>query len=83
LRLVVTDEGPGIAAADLPHLFERFFRGAEARRQASGSGMGLAIVQGLLGAQGGRVWVEDGHEGGARFSLSVPAAIRLGADESP
>jgi two-component system sensor histidine kinase KdpD len=81
LRLVVDDNGPGIATGDLPHLFERFFRGSEARRHASGTGMGLAIVQGLLDALGGRVWVENRFERGTRFSISVPAASRVSADD--
>jgi two-component system sensor histidine kinase KdpD len=81
LRLVVDDEGAGIAAADLPHLFERFYRGSESRRHASGTGMGLAIVLGLLNAQGGRVWAENRQERGARFSMFVPAASRVSVDE--
>jgi two-component system sensor histidine kinase KdpD len=81
LRLVVDDEGPGIAAADVPHLFERFYRGSEARRHASGTGMGLAIVQGLLNAQGGRIRVDEHLGRGARFSIFVPAASRVSVDE--
>jgi two-component system sensor histidine kinase KdpD len=83
LRFVVDDDGPGVAAADLPHLFERFYRGSEAQRHASGTGMGLAIVQGLLNAQGGRVWIENRVEGGARSSISVPAASRASVDDFP
>jgi two-component system sensor histidine kinase KdpD len=81
LRLVVDDEGAGIAAADLPHLFERFYRGSQAQRHASGTGMGLAIVQGLLNAQGGRVLAENRPERGARFSIFVPAANRVSVEE--
>jgi two-component system sensor histidine kinase KdpD len=81
LRLVVDDEGAGIAAADLPRLFERSYRGSAARRHASGTGMGLAIVQGLLNAQGGRVWAENRPERGARFSIFVPAVVRVSVDE--
>jgi two-component system sensor histidine kinase KdpD len=81
LRFVVDDDGPGVAAADLPHLFERFYRGSEAERHASGTGMGLAIVQGLLNAQGGRVSVEHRVEHGARFSILVPAASRISVEE--
>jgi two-component system, OmpR family, sensor histidine kinase KdpD len=81
LRFVVDDDGPGVAAADLPHLFERFYRGSEAQRHASGTGMGLAIVQGLLNAQGGRVWIENRFERGARCSISVPAASRISVDD--
>jgi two-component system sensor histidine kinase KdpD len=81
LRLVVDDEGPGIAAADVPHLFERFYRGSEAQRHASGTGMGLAIVQGLLNALGGRIRVEKRSERGGRFEIFVPAASRVSVDE--
>lgn len=81
LRFVVDDDGPGVAAADLPHLFERFYRGSEAQRHAPGTGMGLAIVQGLLNAQGGRVWIENRLERGARCSISVPAASRASVDD--
>ena len=76
LSIVVKDEGPGIAEADIPHLFERFYRGREARRHSAGAGMGLAITRGLLAAEGGRVWAENRPEGGAQFSIAVPGAIR-------
>jgi two-component system sensor histidine kinase KdpD len=76
VRFAVDDEGPGVAAVDVPHLFERFYRGREAQRRVSGTGMGLAIVQGLLTAQGGRAGVEDRAEGGARFTMFVPEASR-------
>jgi two-component system sensor histidine kinase KdpD len=81
LRLVVDDDGAGVAAADVPHLFERFYRGTAAQRHAPGTGMGLAIVQGLVNAQGGRVQVEDRPERGARFSIFVPAASRISLDD--
>lgn len=72
LVLAVHDAGPGISAADLPHLFERFYRGESARTRSSGTGMGLSIARGLLAAQGGRVWVENDPAGGAVFTISVP-----------
>jgi two-component system, OmpR family, sensor histidine kinase KdpD len=78
LSIVVRDEGPGFADADLPHLFERFYRGREASRHATGAGMGLAITRGLLAAEGGRVWAENRPEGGAQFSIAVPGTIRAG-----
>jgi two-component system sensor histidine kinase KdpD len=79
LSVTVRDHGPGIDAADLPHLFERFYRGAASRGRIAGSGMGLAIAHGLVTAQGGRIRVENCSEGGARFWLIVPAERRVAA----
>ena len=76
LRIVVGDEGHGLAPEDLPHVFERFYRGRAARALAAGTGMGLAITRGLLAAEGGRVWAEHRPAGGAQFSIAVPAASR-------
>jgi two-component system sensor histidine kinase KdpD len=76
LRVTVLDQGPGLDPAELEHLFERFYRGRSARRAAFGTGMGLAITRGLLAAGGGRVWAENAPGGGARFSMTVPGAIR-------
>jgi len=74
LLLAVRDHGPGIAPADLPHVFERFYRGSSAKARASGTGMGLWIVRGLLAVEQGRVWAENCPDGGARFTIVVPAA---------
>ena len=79
LTLNVRDRGPGIATNDLPHLFERFYRGREAGRRAVGTGMGLSIARGLLAAQHGRVWAENCAGGGAQFTIVVPAKSRLTA----
>jgi two-component system sensor histidine kinase KdpD len=76
LTIAVRDQGAGIAPDDLPHLFDRYYRGVEARVGAAGSGMGLSIARGLIAAEGGRVWAENPPGGGARFSLFVPAAQR-------
>ncbi|MCX6550991.1 MAG: DUF4118 domain-containing protein [Acidobacteria bacterium] len=77
LRLAVRDRGPGMSSQELPHLFERFFRGgSDARRLAFGTGMGLAITRGLLAAQGGRVWAENHPDGGACFTMSIPTPAR-------
>lgn len=76
LTLAVRDHGPGIGAQDLPRLFERFYRGANARKLAFGTGMGLAITRGLLAAQGGRVWAENLPGGGACFTMLVPTTSR-------
>lgn len=74
LEIRVRDHGPGIEAADLPRLFERFYRGAQARARPGGTGMGLWIARGLLSAQQGRVWAENCTDGGASFTVVVPAS---------
>jgi len=71
LMIAVRDYGPGLSSADLPRLFDRFYRGAQARRVA-GTGMGLSIVRGLLAVERGRVWAENCAGGGARFTIAVP-----------
>ncbi|MGC4084004.1 MAG: ATP-binding protein [Vicinamibacterales bacterium] len=76
LLLQVRDRGPGIADADLPHVFDRFFRGQTGSMRTSGTGMGLWIARRLLAVQGGRIWVENLVDGGARFSLRVPGPSR-------
>ena len=79
LRIIVRDAGPGIAPEDADRLFESFYRGAAARRQRSGTGMGLAITRGLLAAQNGRVWAGNHPDGGATFTLAVPVTCRPAA----
>jgi signal transduction histidine kinase len=72
----VHDHGPGIAPADLPHLFDRFYRGGAARHRTSGTGMGLWIARGLLAAEHGRVWAENQPGGGAEFTIVVPVVAK-------
>jgi two-component system sensor histidine kinase MprB len=75
--LVVQDEGPGIEEADLPHVFERFYR-APAARSTPGSGLGLAIVKQVADAHGASVSVANAPGGGAVLSLSLPLAVDVG-----
>lgn len=70
--LTVRDDGPGIPEAELPHVFDRYFRGSRAR--ASGSGIGLAVVAALVRAHGGTVEAGNAAEGGAVFTVRLPAA---------
>ncbi len=70
-RLEVADQGPGIPAAELPHIFERFWRG-EAGQRAGGSGIGLAVVAELVRAHRGRVQVASDPGHGARFTVLLP-----------
>jgi len=76
LVVTVRDRGPGIAPADLPRLFQRFYRGAAAKAHGAGTGMGLAISRGLLAAENGRIWGENAPDGGAQFTIVVPAEVK-------
>jgi len=67
----VRDHGPGIAAEDQPHLFDRFYRAADARSKP-GSGLGLAIVDQIVRAHGGTVSVANAPDGGAIFTVQFP-----------
>ena len=74
-KLEVRDEGPGIQAADLPHVFERFYRGEKTRaREEGGSGLGLSIVQGLARAQGGDAAIRSTEGAGTTVSVWLPLA---------
>ncbi|MGZ6271570.1 MAG: HAMP domain-containing sensor histidine kinase [Candidatus Limnocylindrales bacterium] len=70
--LAVRDDGPGIPAAALPRVFERFFR-ADPARAGSGTGLGLAIVEEFARAHGGRAFAENLAGGGARVGVVLPA----------
>jgi two-component system sensor histidine kinase MprB len=70
--LTVRDHGPGIAEADLPHVFDRFYRAAAARA-LPGSGLGLAIVRQTVDDHGGRVSLANGDGGGALLTLRFDA----------
>jgi two-component system sensor histidine kinase MprB len=70
-ELTVRDHGPGIAAEDLPHIFDRFYRGAEARGRP-GSGLGLAIVRQVAAQQGGAISAEPAPDGGTLMRLRLP-----------
>ena len=72
----VRDNGPGIDPGDLPHIFDRFYRGA-ADRARTGTGLGLAIVRQVAEQHGGSVVASNVSGGGAEFALRVPANTRL------
>ncbi len=71
--LRVEDTGPGIPTEELPHVFERFWRGS-AGSGTVGTGLGLAIVQALVAAQGGTVGVESRLGTGTAFQIEFPMA---------
>jgi signal transduction histidine kinase len=75
----VTDNGPGIPAADLPRIFERFYQVDKSRaRRGSGVGLGLAIAREIIQAHGGRIGVESVEGLGTRFRVELPAGEGVG-----
>jgi two-component system, OmpR family, sensor histidine kinase MprB len=84
-ELTVRDHGPGISSADLSYVFDRFYRGAQARSRP-GSGLGLAIVRQVAEQHGGGVRAERAPEGGTLIRLNLPGAgpvESLTAHDSP
>jgi signal transduction histidine kinase len=69
VRIAIQDDGPGIDLLDLPHIFQRFYRGQN--NSARGDGLGLAIVQNIAQAHGWRVKVENNPRGGSKFTLEI------------
>src|SRR5215470_15634267 len=73
--VAISDAGPGVTEEEIPHLFERFYRGSAARRSdVPGTGLGLAICRIVAEAQGGAVTVSSGPNGGAVFHVRLPLA---------
>jgi signal transduction histidine kinase len=77
-RIEVVDTGVGIDPAELPHVFERFYRGSRANEaRSSGSGLGLAIVRSIVDMHGGTVEVESRVGAGSRFLVTLPRDPRM------
>jgi signal transduction histidine kinase len=71
----VRDTGRGIAAEDLPHVFDRFYRADRSRTRGSGgAGLGLAITRQIVVAHGGSIWAESEQGHGTTFSIALPVA---------
>jgi two-component system OmpR family sensor kinase len=80
----VRDQGPGLAATDLAHVFERFYRGEKTRaREEGGSGLGLSIVQGLARAQGGDVAIASAEGHGTTVTVWFPCGAPASPPEPP
>ncbi|HYC71024.1 MAG TPA: ATP-binding protein [Opitutaceae bacterium] len=82
VELAVRDNGPGIPAADLPHIFERFYRADKGRsRETGGTGLGLSIVKHIVQLHGGRVWAESAPGQGTAILLRLPREMAGAAAE--
>jgi signal transduction histidine kinase len=68
----VSDQGPGIAQGDIPHVFDRFYRSEKAARNTKGAGLGLFLSRAIIEAHGGRIWVDSEVGKGARFCFTLP-----------
>jgi DNA topoisomerase VI subunit B len=80
-RIQVIDTGVGIGPDELPHIFDRFYRGSRANEaRGSGSGLGLAIVRSIVEMHGGRVMVESRMGSGTTFTVTLPADPRTSAN---
>jgi len=75
VQVDITDTGEGIGSEDLPHIFERFYRGEKSRsRTTGGAGLGLAIAKGIVEAHGGTISVQSQVGRGAQFTFTLPQA---------
>ena len=82
LQARVGDHGMGIAAADLPRIFERFYKADRSRASGGGTGLGLAIARHVIEGHGGRIVVESVEHEGAKFTITLPIAGTRTADPS-
>jgi signal transduction histidine kinase len=84
VKIQVSDRGPGIGPEDLPHVFERLYRGSKARSESpGGAGLGLAIALSLVKAMGGTIDVDSQLGVGTTFTVTLPSATPVGSYRVP
>jgi signal transduction histidine kinase len=72
VTVCVSDQGPGIDAREMQHIFERFYRSSSAVKQTKGAGLGLYLARAIVEAHGGRMWADPKAPVGARICFSLP-----------
>ena len=70
--ICVTDEGPGIATGDMPHIFDRFYRAPETSRKTKGAGLGLYLARAIVEAHNGMMWADPKTENGTKICFCLP-----------
>ncbi|MDH5605582.1 MAG: ATP-binding protein [Anaerolineae bacterium] len=68
----VSDQGPGIASGDIPHIFDRFYRADSALRKTNGAGLGLYLARAVVEAHHGSIWADPNYYEGARICFALP-----------
>ncbi|MHC1784353.1 MAG: sensor histidine kinase [Anaerolineaceae bacterium] len=68
----VSDQGPGIAPDDMPHVFDRFYRAPDMAKKTKGTGLGLFLSKSIVEAHGGRIWLDPDPDLGTRICFSLP-----------
>ena len=72
VMICVSDQGPGIAPEDIPHIFDRFYRAPDMARHTKGAGLGLYLSRAIIEAHGGRMWVDSAPGEGTRICFTLP-----------
>ena len=75
VTIQVQDEGPGIPDEDIPYIFDKYYRGAQANKGEHGAGLGLALVKAIVEAHGGEIKVQNVPVGGAIFTVTLPPSV--------
>lgn len=73
----VSDQGPGIASEDIPHIFDRFYRAPDMAKNTKGAGLGLYLAKSIVEAHKGKIWIDPETGQGARFCFSLPRQVDM------